>query len=129
MEIKAEKGGKYSSPLHSGTRFLGTRLLVSPGSLHAVGEIYAYVNGDVRPFIWDGTSLRFMASDLLLPRGLSDDLRRLADPGWNVYFIRIPSIGLGSNRLVIDENLMPMLVSTLGDKLSPSSVNNNKKHV
>jgi hypothetical protein len=74
----------------------GVALVISPGSLHAHGEMYPFGN---------------TVGDLILPRSIQDELAGLASQGWFPYFVRVPAIGLGSVHVVIRENLTPSLVS------------------
>lgn len=108
----------------------GVALFITPGSLHRSGEVYEYVNGAVVKieYLFDKKTFRTELSDLIIPRGIEDELHLLARQGWRVYLIRTPAIGLGSNQLVIADNNIPVLVCKV-DAPEGQKPQQKQKHV
>lgn len=72
--------------------------IITPGSLHANGEVY------------ETRKIAEPVTDLVLPRAISDEIRRLEVQCKDVYLIRVPAIGLGSTHLEIGERNAPIMV-------------------
>jgi hypothetical protein len=157
----------------------GLALVITPGSLHASGEVLYYSNGvlwelernlapsdyanylgraiksyaernglslplneekavealDDTVVAWKIKSLgdsdviiHMRKSDLILPRGLEDELHQLEAQRLVTYLIRTPAIGLGSLTLAIDEDNVPMLVRN-GAPLERAPRKRKQKHV
>lgn len=92
--IKFGKNASSKNPQFEG--YSGVTYIITPGSLHASGELY-----DLK---------KIARSDLILPRGLLDEFRRHEALGEYLYLVRVPAIGLGSVSLIIGEDFVPALV-------------------
>lgn len=87
--------GKDSKPAPAFAGARGVAYVITPGSLHASGELY------------DAETLA--KSDLIMPRAVSDELQRVKALGLYAYLVRVPAIGLGSITLEIGEDYTPTL--------------------
>lgn len=125
----------------------GAAWYVIPGSLHGSGEVYRYYNGRLllpsmissesadgwlltsAIFSSKGDTVDGIASDIILPRGIEDDLRSLAGQYEFVYLIRNPAIGLGKLSYLVGVQYAPVLVQKRGDLGKSSALQQKQKHV
>lgn len=101
ITIKLGKSAGTINPQFAG--YSGVTLIVTPGSLHASGELY-----DLK---------KIAKSDLIVPRALLDEFRLHEANNEYLYLVRVPAIGLGSMSLMMGEDYTPALV--------PNAANNH----
>jgi hypothetical protein len=123
----------------------GLAFFLNPGSLHAEGEEYLYTTAGLVQIVMSEDSSpnvkkqeddldRYMKlsgftgsyhlrpTDLILPRGIQDELHQLASE-YLTFFVRTPAIGLGSHKIILKGDFDNMMLIKASNNRSTGKSN------